>query len=704
MRKNSILSKLLVQNAASMAIIVLAIVGFGWYSASQTQEKIGAAIKPAIESAARYRMESAALQVVQPLQAIFQSAYTVNRFHALATLDARQKALAGTPAMREHVNQIVRQSTEASPGVLSTYVTAELNGFDNADARYVGDEKSGSSASGRYSPYWVRDENGQVSSVQEGENVITDETPQVAHPLNWWYTCPKLTRNACVVDPYLYEGVLMASVVNPILAGEVYVGGAGTDLGLGFLSKTISAANAGIYGGQGRILLISQDGVIAGDSRLQELATAAQTALGDHYRLIANSIRDSSTHFSIASDAGKVYIVLPFKLAEGASTWAVYMEMPIAAVLAEQQAVEQLLDHQRNVTVTGQIGVAAAIVAVAMLLAWNVLGRLINPLKQVATSVRTITESNDLTRALPVASHDEVGELAGDLNILFDKLRLLINQIKASSQTVNLSSSLSSKINADNAQRLSMQKREVQQVVSSMAEMAVSAHDIAEHAQRAQSSTANAMQSVLKGCDVVKASTVKIASLSENIGQAIRVIEDMRLESKNITAIVDTISGIADQTNLLALNASIEAARAGDQGRGFAVVADEVRHLAKSVQDATHEINKMVNSLISKTGKAVEVISVGRQRMDETVALSNAAEEALFIINDSVNRIGDMNKHIAEAVKEQSHVTQNLDKNLNTIGEVIVELVESGTAAHTASSELNQQAAYLHGQVEQFRS
>jgi methyl-accepting chemotaxis protein len=237
-----------------------------------------------------------------------------------------------------------------------------------------------------------------------------------------------------------------------------------------------------------------------------------------------------------------------------------------------------------------------------------------------------------------------------------------------------------------------------------MAEMAVSANDIAEHAQSAQSSTANAMQSVLKGCDVVQASTVKIASLSENIGQAIRVIEDMRLESKNITAIVDTISGIADQTNLLALNASIEAARAGDQGRGFAVVADEVRHLARSVQDATHEINKMVNSLISKTGKAVEVISIGRQRMDETVALSNAAEEALFIINDSVNRISDMNKHIAAAVKEQSHVTQNLDKNLNIIGDVIVELVESGTAAHTASSELNQQAAYLHGQVEQFRS
>jgi len=33
------------------------------------------------------------------------------------------------------------------------------------------------------------------------------------------------------------------------------------------------------------------------------------------------------------------------------------------------------------------------------------------------------------------------------------------------------------------------------------------------------------------------------------------------------------------------------------------------------------------------------------------------SNKALFVINDSVNRISDMDKHITQAVKEQSHVT-----------------------------------------------
>ncbi len=65
----------------------------------------------------------------------------------------------------------------------------------------------------------------------------------------------------------------------------------------------------------------------------------------------------------------------------------------------------------------------------------------------------------------------------------------------------------------------------------------------------------------------------------------------------NINNIIHFIKEIADQTNLLALNASIEAARAGEAGRGFSVVADEVRKLAERTQEATADVNKMIENL-----------------------------------------------------------------------------------------------------------
>ena len=145
-------------------------------------------------------------------------------------------------------------------------------------------------------------------------------------------------------------------------------------------------------------------------------------------------------------------------------------------------------------------------------------------------------------------------------------------------------------------------------------EAAMLAHDAARETLNCAERGAGLLSSV------VDTSSLIASQLTHSIG----LINQLNEQSRNIEAIVSTISSIADQTNLLALNAAIEAARAGDQGRGFAVVADEVRQLAARTSLSTDEIAKVVQNNRELTAKVTSEMSdvassaeLGKQQVGE---------------------------------------------------------------------------------------
>ncbi|BCN92994.1 hypothetical protein THMIRHAM_07790 [Thiomicrorhabdus immobilis] len=144
----------------------------------------------------------------------------------------------------------------------------------------------------------------------------------------------------------------------------------------------------------------------------------------------------------------------------------------------------------------------------------------------------------------------------------------------------------------------------------------------------------------------------EVSGLTNEVTHASGVIKRLEEDSSNIGTVLVLIRDIAEQTNLLALNAAIEAARAGEHGRGFAVVADEVRILAGKTQQATTEIQTIIEELQQRARNAVQVMENGQNRVGSTQEQAGRVSE---IFNGIVEHLSELKS----AQQELSAVIQN---------------------------------------------
>jgi len=144
----------------------------------------------------------------------------------------------------------------------------------------------------------------------------------------------------------------------------------------------------------------------------------------------------------------------------------------------------------------------------------------------------------------------------------------------------------------------------------------------------------------------------EVGGLTDEVSNASGVLKRLEADSGNIGTVLVLIRDIAEQTNLLALNAAIEAARAGEHGRGFAVVADEVRILAGKTQQATKEIQSIIEELQHHARNAVQMMEGSQGRVDST---QNQAGK----VNDILNSIVENLSELKSAQHELSSAIQN---------------------------------------------
>jgi len=228
------------------------------------------------------------------------------------------------------------------------------------------------------------------------------------------------------------------------------------------------------------------------------------------------------------------------------------------------------------------------------------------------------------SKPLSDTSGDDLGEVVNELSRFVIGLADVISEIRSESEMLSQGSNSLAEQMKESVGSVNESVNQVEQMAQSIENVASTSAALSDSAMQVSETTSVVMNTLNHG---VKSSNTSQETITSFAGEVESMANDLALlqeESARIGSVLDVIRGIADQTNLLALNAAIEAARAGEQGRGFAVVADEVRALAHRTQEATVEIQSMVEGLQAKTSNAVAAVSRG-QGLSQT-SLSQSAE------------------------------------------------------------------------------
>lgn len=367
-----------------------------------------------------------------------------------------------------------------------------------------------------------------------------------------------------------------------------------------------------------------------------------------------------------------------------------------------QDAALTAEEHENSALRVLIIAAVAALVMGGVVGTWVIrtltrgLSRAVQAAEQVA--------AGDLRQPVEVEQLDEVGRVLTSLEVMRTDLRGVIDKIGSSSVQLTTAAEELSVVNEQTSEGLHKQQDEIQQMASAINEMAATVKEVARHTNDAAGAAQDAVQKAMIGKREVNQTIEAIDNLASQVMKAAEAVQALEKESEDIGAVLDVIGGISDQTNLLALNAAIEAARAGEVGRGFAVVADEVRTLATRTRASTQEIHAMITRLQEGARNAVRVITESRSSGQTGVEQAARAGSSLEAINQAILVINDMNTQIATAAEEQSQVTEGINRNIVNINLVAEQnsTVSKETAA--ASCELANLAVDLHKMLGAFKT
>src|SRR6266446_2038320 len=286
--------------------------------------------------------------------------------------------------------------------------------------------------------------------------------------------------------------------------------------------------------------------------------------------------------------------------------------------------------------------------------------------------------SGDLRHRAAAESRGEAGMMLGKLQEAGLGLSGILEQVRASAETINHAAREVSAGHVNLSQRTEQQASTLEETASGMEELSGTVKQNADNCKLASGLAESADRVAREGAKAVHGVFEEMGKIDQS--------------SKRMADIIGVIEGIAFQTNILALNAAVEAARAGEQGRGFAVVASEVRALAQRSAEAAKEIKALIQQSVEQisdgskkaegAGKVIDEIVVSVQQVNQLIgeiAVASSEQSAgVAEINKALAQLESVTQQNAALVEEAAASSLTFQEQADRMGELVARFKIAG--------------------------
>ncbi|ANQ19014.1 methyl-accepting chemotaxis protein [Vibrio natriegens] len=348
--------------------------------------------------------------------------------------------------------------------------------------------------------------------------------------------------------------------------------------------------------------------------------------------------------------------------------------------------------------------ITALVLIVLFVLIWQISRSINVRVSSLLTTIKTISESNDISIRSDLAGKDELFDISHHLNDLLEKLERLIQNTQEKSMQLTASTDNMHRELEGVMEQFHTQTDHTASMATAVQQMVATIGEISESTSVAVEGVHQAANNAEQGRTVVEATVTNIGQLSGILSNSQQSISSLNQHVDKIGGAVNIIQEIAEQTNLLALNAAIEAARAGEQGRGFAVVADEVRALASRTHQSTEEITRVVTDIQVQMSAVVSDIDQCNDQGQQTLSASEQLDASLQQIITDMHTIQGNSERIASAIEEQGIVMNQVSDSINELNVISENNMQSAKECLLEVDSVSAQAHDMDDAVAEFKT